>query len=48
MSNPEIKERPKHIPAENIYLHTHWTVYLSYFIALLALYLLINEGFFGG
>ena len=46
MSNNEKKELPKNVPEENVYMRAHWTVYLSYFIALIALFLLLNEGLF--
>ena len=44
----EIKKRPVHVPEENVYMTTHWSVYLGYICALGALYLLINGAFFGG
>tara|TARA_B100000287_G_C20572150_1_gene757008 strand:+ start:41 stop:187 length:147 start_codon:yes stop_codon:yes gene_type:complete len=46
MSDNEKKERPKNVPEENVYMRTHWAVYISYFIALIALWLLLNEGLF--
>ena len=48
MSETEIKKRPEHVPEENVYMNTHWSVYLGYTCALGALYLLINGAFFGG
>ena len=48
MSEKTDKKRPEHIPAENVYMSAHWTIYLTYFIAFIALYLLISESFFGG
>ena len=48
MSETEIKKRPEHVPEENVYMTTHWSVYLGYICSLGALYLLINGAFFGG
>ena len=47
MSNEKLKNKPQHIPDENVYMGTHWAIYLSYLIALVSLFLLINESMFG-
>ena len=48
MSENQIKKRPEHVHDENVYMTTHWSVYLGYICALGTLYLLINGAFFGG
>jgi hypothetical protein len=48
MSKDELKKRPEHVPEENIYMGAHWTIYVSFLVALASLFLLINEGMFGG
>ena len=47
MVKEENKKIPKHIPKENVYEGTHWMVFLSYFIAFIAIYLLLSEYFLG-
>ena len=48
MADKKLKSLPKNVPAENVYMTAHWTVYLSYGCLFGSLYLLINGAFFGG
>lgn len=48
MAKKNQKTLPKNVPAENVYMTAHWTVYVSYGCLLGSLYLLINGAFFGG
>ena len=48
MANKKQKPLPKNVPAENVYMSTHWTIYISYGCLLGSVYLLINGAFFGG
>ena len=48
MANKKQKPLPKNVPEENVYMSTHWTIYLSYGCLFGSLYLLINGAFFGG
>ena len=36
-SNIEQKSRPEGVPEENVYNTTHWTIYLGYGVAVLAI-----------
>ena len=37
------KQRPSHVPKENVYNKTHWLVIVTYLIAAAAVYLLISS-----
>lgn len=40
-SKPGAKPRPEGVPEENVYHTTHWTIYLGYGIAALAIAVLL-------
>ena len=37
------KQRPAHVPEENVYEKTHWLLIVTYVVAALAVYLLISN-----
>ena len=43
MDSKNKKERPLHIPEENVYKSVHWTIILAYAIAAFAIYLLLSS-----
>lgn len=44
MSAADQKPRPDNVPEENVYKKTHWSIYLSYAIAVAALFVLVQAG----
>jgi hypothetical protein len=40
-STPE-KKRPKGVPEENVYLRTHWTLYIAMLAAIATLYFILT------
>ena len=43
MDSENKKQRPPHVPEENVYKSIHWTIILAYAIAALAIYLLLSS-----
>ena len=42
MDSENKKQRPPHVPEENVYKSIHWTIIIAYAIAALAIYLLLS------
>ena len=43
MESENKKQRPPHVPEENVYKSIHWTIILAYAIAAFAIYLLLSS-----
>lgn len=41
MASPKRKSRPEHVPEENIYKKTHWTLFIAFIAFLVALYMIV-------